>query len=232
MLSSSLVLLASFFLTSSNQDGGATPPPAAPASPAVPASPEKPSLEVTVPTLPNTSCPIMGKPVSSKLYTDTDRGRIYVCCKSCIPKIRADLEPAYRSAYPTTKKAGNTKCPVTGDPVEGSSVTVELQGYEIALCCQDCVAAATENAQIVLARALEPDLVDLENEACPVTGEAVAKNTFAIVSDTLIRLSSADCIEKVREDPSGVLEKAKSLRKDAPAKDDAKPKSSSEGGGR
>ena len=68
------------------QDAPPPPPPAA--------------LEVTVPQFPNPTCPIMGKPISDKLWTDTDKGRIYICCKACIKKIVAAPDKAYQTLRP------------------------------------------------------------------------------------------------------------------------------------
>src|SRR5262249_51199268 len=69
-----------------------------------------PAPTVTVPTFENATCPIMGRPSSKALFADTAHGRIYVCCPPCIGKIGLDPERAYRAAFPTTKKAGNTVC--------------------------------------------------------------------------------------------------------------------------
>ena len=70
---------------------------------APPSAPKQPA--VSVPIFPNPSCPIMGKPISTKLFTDTEMGRIYVCCKSCFKDVLADVPIAYRTAYPTDKKS-------------------------------------------------------------------------------------------------------------------------------
>ena len=57
---------------------------------------EPPSTGITVPMFPNTTCPIMGKPASTKLFAETEKGRIYICCKSCVKDILADVDTAYR----------------------------------------------------------------------------------------------------------------------------------------
>jgi hypothetical protein len=38
------------------------------------------------------TCPVMGGKVSKKLYADVNGYRVYVCCKGCIAKIKADPE--------------------------------------------------------------------------------------------------------------------------------------------
>lgn len=179
-------------------------------APALSLPAQDPAPAVVVPAYPNSTCPIMGKAISARLYTDTVRGRIYVCCKSCIPKIQADVETAYKSSYPTTTKLNNALCPVTGKPVPAENPpSVVLQGREIALSSPDCVTKAQEEAQIVLALAANPKWTDLRNAVCPVTGKPVAKNSFVVIGDTLVRLAAPDLLETVRKDPAAVLKKAR-----------------------
>ena len=42
----------------------------------------KPSLQKT--------CPVMGEPINNELYVDHAGKRIYVCCKACLSKVKAD----------------------------------------------------------------------------------------------------------------------------------------------
>lgn len=37
-----------------------------------------------------TTCPVMGGAVNSKLYVDYEGKRIYACCKGCLPEIKKD----------------------------------------------------------------------------------------------------------------------------------------------
>src|SRR5690606_22026009 len=101
---------------------------------------------VTVPTFPNSTCPIMGKRASLPLFADTEQGRIYVCCKPCIRKVHADVQTAYKTAYPTTKDLANKVCPVSGEPIGAQSVALVLQGLRIRLCCEGCLAEARQHA--------------------------------------------------------------------------------------
>ena len=39
---------------------------------------------------PQTTCPVTGSPIDSKLYVDANGYRIYVCCGGCIAAIKAD----------------------------------------------------------------------------------------------------------------------------------------------
>jgi hypothetical protein len=216
-----LTTLAVAALALSGRPSWADDPAPAPQNPApANSAPKPPAPVVTVPTFENATCPIMGRPSSKVLFTDTEKGRIYVCCPPCIPKIKADSARAYAAAYPTLKKAGNAVCPVTGDKIEGEAIAVVLQGYEISLCCKDCVKKAQANSQIVLTKVLKPNVVDLGNLTSPVSGKAVADNVFVLVDNDLIHLAAASEIEEVKRDP----EKARKAAKDIVAKQQAEAK--------
>jgi hypothetical protein len=187
-------------------------PGAAGADPSKPAGDAPKAAEppaVAVPVVMNPNCPIMGKPSSALLFTDTEKGRIYLCCAPCARKVRKDPDRAYEAAFPTSRKAGNTVCPVTGKAVDGKSPTVVLQGVEIAVATEDAKKLAPSMAQIVLAKALDPGVREVGNVNCPITGKPVAVNAYCLVGKDLVRLSSAECVEDVRKDPERALAKAR-----------------------
>ena len=39
---------------------------------------------------PQTTCPVMGKPIDSSLHVDVGGYRIFVCCSACIAPIKAE----------------------------------------------------------------------------------------------------------------------------------------------
>lgn len=180
------------------------------AAPAAPAS--APAPRVRVPVHANASCPIMGKPISERLFAETPRGRIYICCKSCVKDILADVETAYTTAFPRDEVHANKRCPVTGDEIGKDSVRVRLQGHDFAV--RDAAAAelARKESQLVLARLLEPALDDLGNTVCPVTGKPVVPNALVVIDGRLIRLSSPKLVEQIEKDPDPVLKRALELR--------------------
>jgi hypothetical protein len=153
----------------------------------------------------------MGKPASGALYAEVTEGRVYVCCAPCVKKVLKDPGRAYQAAYPTVKPAGNTVCPISGDAIPKDAPTVTVQGISIAISKKELAAAVLAETQVALAKAMDPKLVDVGNPTCPVTGEAVAKNTFAVVDGALIRLSSREAVEKVREDPASYVAKARQI---------------------
>lgn len=186
---------------------------------------------VTVPAYPNATCPVMGKAASTKLFVDTQFGRIYVCCVACNKKIRQDPAGMYKAAYPKVEKVGNTICAVTGEPIKGEAERVILQGREINLCCKDCIKTAQENPQVTLAKAMDSSLKDLGNTTCPVTGKPVEKNTIVVIDKSIVHLSSSKCIEQVQQDPAGMLKKATPADKASESKPaDKKPSGSGHDG--
>jgi hypothetical protein len=168
--------------------------------------------QVVVPSFPNSTCPIMGKAISSKLFTETAYGRIYMCCKSCTKKIQNDVQTAYKTAYPTVKKVENALCPITGKAIGKDAVKVLLQGHELSVYCAECVDDAKANAQLVLFKASNPKAKDLTNKTCPVTSQPVERNAFCVINDVIVHLSSLDCVEEVRKAPKAVLAKANEIK--------------------
>ncbi|MDZ4771947.1 MAG: hypothetical protein SGI72_02310 [Planctomycetota bacterium] len=167
---------------------------------------------VQVPAFPNSTCPIMGKPISTRLFTDTKYGRIYICCKACVKDIQADVEHTYRTAYPATQKLENETCPVTGTKIGKDAVRVLLQGRDFSVADKAAAAIAIDDAQATLAKLLDTKLVDVGNATCPITGDAVAKNVIAVIDGRIVRFASAKAVEEAKKEPEKVLAKALELR--------------------
>lgn len=167
---------------------------------------------VQVPAFPNTTCPVMAKPISTRLYTDTKFGRIYICCKACVKDIQADVEHTYRTAYPTTEKLENKTCPVTGKAITKDAARVELQGRDFLVADKAAAVVALDDAQATLAKLADPKLVDVGNATCPTTGEPVARNTIALIDGHIVRFATVKAIEAAKTDAKVTLAKARELR--------------------
>lgn len=201
-------LLIAMVLTVSASVARAEDPPPAPKPPA---APERPAPVVSVPTFQNTTCPIMGKPSSLALFTDTaDHGRIYVCCMPCVPKIKRDQDRAYTAAYPTVRRVGNTTDPLTGRALGEDAVTLSLQGYEIRVAPQS-VKRTKANAQIVLTLLLRANVLDVGNLRSPISNQPVVDNVFVLIDNDLVRLAAATEVEDVKRDPERARRTAKEI---------------------
>jgi hypothetical protein len=154
----------------------------------------------------------MGKPTKADLFVETDHGRVHVCCKMCLKKVEADKEAMYKKAYPTSKPVGNKACPSSGEALDKKAATVTIQGYEIGLCCNDCAKPVLENSLILLAKLTNPKVNDVGNTTDPTNGKPVANNSFVLIGDDLVHLSSQDSVEAVKKDPKAALAKAKQAK--------------------
>jgi len=163
------------------------------------------------PIYPNPACPIMGKPISTALHTDTELGRFYVCCKACYVDIHADVDAAYASAYPSEKRIENTHCPLTGAQLGERAPRVRLQGFDFAVRDEATAKRARANAQLALVRLHQPQLVDLGNTLCPITGTPVVANAFALIDGHIVHLSNPKLVAEVEAAPAQVLAKARTL---------------------
>jgi len=177
---------------------------------------QQPTAEV--PAAPNATCPIMGKKVSLPLFVDTELGRIWVCCKPCFKKVLKDVPKAHQTAYPVVEAVANTVCPVSGEAIGEPKVEITLQQKRFFVCCHGCVAPARADAQAVLAKLAEPQLIDVGNDLCPITGTKVAPNQFVVIAGHLVRLADGKAVEACKQDPEGTLTKAKQLAKAQPPK--------------
>jgi hypothetical protein len=170
-----------------------------------------PPPPVEVPIHPNSTCPIMGKPISTRLFVDTELGRFWVCCKACYVDIEADVRLAHQTAYPVVQRLELQTCPVTGEVLPEEPTTVILQGFEIPVCCPPCAAELRRESQRYLALLGNAELEDLANPLCPVSGEAVVANAYCTIGTVLVRLSSPLHLEAVQQDPTAVLAKARAI---------------------
>lgn len=166
---------------------------------------------VDVPAFPNVSCPIMGKPISQKLFVDTPKGRIWVCCKACNVDVLADPTTAHAASFPKVEKVENTVCPVSGEAIPKDAPRVVLQGFDFAVSKKEHVEKAIASSQIVLAKLREPKLADLGNLTCPISGEPVSANAFVVVDGVLVRLAREKLVEDVRKEPAKALAKAREI---------------------
>jgi hypothetical protein len=166
---------------------------------------------VEVPTFPNATCPIMGKKVSLPLFVDTELGRIYVCCKPCFKKIRANVGTAHKTAYPVVEALQNKTCPVSGEPIGEGAVEITLQGFRFRVCCEGCVAAARLHSQVVLTKLRRAKVVDVGNRTCPLSGKPVSPQAFALVGEKMIHLAAPELVEQVAQDPQATLTKAEGI---------------------
>lgn len=188
---------------------------AAPAAIAGPGDTVREDLTVTVPVYKNTTCPIMGRPASNRLFVDVKGGRIYICCLPCVPKIKEKPAKSLAAAYPVVKAVGNTTCPVTGKALLQGHPFVVLQGRKIGVFDAAAKAIAEKHAQVTLVKALRKNVVDVKNTICPISRTAVAPNMIVLVGKNIVHLSSLRVVRKVRQDAKAALTAARASARSA-----------------
>jgi len=83
---------------------------------------------------PQSKCPIMGEEIDKSLYVDTDCCRIYVCCKGCIEKVKADPKAAIKKIIEAGEKPECLpSCPMKSAAAakgKGSASGIKIIGTE------------------------------------------------------------------------------------------------------
>lgn len=167
---------------------------------------DKPS----VPFYGNEKCPLMGKPVNKRWSIDHEGQRIYLCCRNCWKKAKAEPAKYVEKAYPKdkVKKISPKVCPIMGKPIKGEGKKVTWQGHELTMCCKRCVAAFTKEPNKRLTLILNKDIKDVKNTICPVMPEdKVEPDLFFIYKKKLINICCDSCVTDAQDDPEKYLKK-------------------------
>jgi len=91
---------------------------------------------------PQTTCPVMGGKINTKVFVDYGGDRVYFCCKGCPEKFSktpekylAKLEKEGITLARTPKP--QEMCPVMGGKVD-KAVYADYQGKRVYFCCKGC----------------------------------------------------------------------------------------------
>ncbi len=86
------------------------------------------------------TCPVMGGKINKDLFVDHDGKRVYVCCKGCIGKVKADPEKYIKKIEAEGKTVASlqTSCPVMGGKIN-KDLYVDHEGKRIYVCCEGCI---------------------------------------------------------------------------------------------
>ncbi len=152
----------------------------------------------------NPLCPVMEEAIDFSQSMETDDGPVFVCCKGCVGKMKAD--PAkYETAIAAQRKAlakrpkVQVACPMSGDPID-ADLFAEVDGKKIYTCCKNCAAKyakAPEKYKAGLASSYT------YQTKCPVSGEAISPAAFATMpSGFKIYTCCEKCAEKMQANPS------------------------------
>jgi len=89
------------------------------------------------------ACPMSGKPCNPDQSTEIDGVKVSFCCENCkgaVDKADDKVAKALGGDNMTKAVTAQTKCPVSGKPIDVSK-TVDYQGKTVYFCCGNCPAA-------------------------------------------------------------------------------------------
>lgn len=171
-----------------------------PAKPAQEAGAPKP--DAAKPALPE--CPVMGEEVDFSVFTMTDTGPVYFCCRDCIKKFEANPQK-YAAKVEAQRKALaalpriQTKCPVSGKPIDKSAF-IEQDGKKIYFCCKNCPGLYQKEPAKYKAK-LEASFT--YQTRCPVSGKEIDPAVFEDLADgTRVYFCCKDCPKAFLKDPA------------------------------
>jgi YHS domain-containing protein len=89
-------------------------------------------------------CPLSGEPVDEKSFAMVDGEKVFTCCDRCADSLKED--PKKYEAKIAASYTYQTKCPVSGEPIDpASSLAVGDDGAKVYFCCGKCAGRFEED---------------------------------------------------------------------------------------
>jgi YHS domain-containing protein len=163
--------------------------------------------------LQNAKCPIGGKKIDGKTFTDFQGVRVHFCCPGCDKKFQKDPASGLaKLGLKVTKGAkgkpvvdlANAKCPIMGGTAK-DNVVKEIAGVHVHYCCPGCdrkLQQAPAKGLAKLGYRYIPAIVDLQNKSCPISGEPVDGKTFVDHDGIRVQVCCPGCDKKFKRDPA------------------------------
>ncbi len=82
------------------------------------------------------TCPLSGKPVGKKVFTEQLGQKVYFCRNDC--KGKFDSDPSKYKADLANSYWYQTKCPVMGEEIDPKAFTTLAEGRKVFFCCMAC----------------------------------------------------------------------------------------------
>lgn len=181
-------------------------------APAVSAQQEKPAaqpadaaaVKVAKPLVPQTACPVSGKPLGTKAdFVNYQGHRIYTCCEKCPAKITAfpDLWLFRMASAGYAPENVQTTCPVSGEALENKDHFVEVGSMKIYACCEKCVKKIKADP----ARAMDTMQGRKPQANCPVSGKPISGTDSFEFQGATIKTCCPKCPETFKAEPEKYL---------------------------
>jgi YHS domain-containing protein len=84
------------------------------------------------------TCPVSGDPVDPKVSTDYNGEKVQFCCKKCVEPFTKDA--AKYKAKLAASYTYQTKCPISGEPIDPKASAKMPAGETVYFCCTKCAA--------------------------------------------------------------------------------------------
>jgi Cu+-exporting ATPase len=102
------------------------------------------------------TCPVSGDAIDAAVSVEHDGNPVFFCCRECLSKFQADPD-AYRGKL-AASYTYQTKCPVTGKPIDpGVSFTMP-EGERAYFCSEACKATFRRDPASYAAKLAEQGL--------------------------------------------------------------------------
>lgn len=157
----------------------------------------------------------MGKPVIL-----VHEGReVKFCCAGCKPKFEADPDKYLKKIDAAVVEQQSASypldtCLISGDKLGDEPIDFVYENRLVRFCCDMCVDGFLKNPNAGLAKlneaAAKAQLADYPAKKCPVSGQdlgSMGKPIDMMVGHRLVRLCCAGCVDKVKENPVGMIHK-------------------------
>ncbi|MEW6237778.1 MAG: YHS domain-containing protein [Candidatus Omnitrophota bacterium] len=165
---------------------------------------------------PQSKCPVMAGKVDEKNSVEYMGYLIKTCCPDCIAAVKKDPlgaiqkirangeEPALAANFKT-----QTVCPLSGKPVNDEAYVIK-NNVMVKFCCPDCKAKFVKDWDKSLAAMLKkgeaPIILTMAQTACPLSGEAINKDSAVEYKGKKVYFCCDDCQAKFNASPEKYLQ--------------------------
>ena len=153
-------------------------------------------------------CPVMGEDINFATSFATDDGPIYVCCKGCFKKLKANPEKyatkvaAQREALAKMVRV-QVKCPLCSESVDPTSF-VEKDGEKVYTCSEKC--AGQYKADPAKYKGKLAGSYTYQTK-CPVSGKAIDPTASTkLATGETVHFCCGGCIKKFNASPGSFVE--------------------------
>lgn len=153
-------------------------------------------------------CPVMGEDINFATSFATDDGPIYVCCKGCFKKLKANPEKyatkvaAQREALAKMVRV-QVKCPLCSESVDPTSF-VEKDGEKVYTCSEKC--AGQYKADPAKYKGALAGSYTYQTK-CPVSGKAIDPTASTkLATGETVHFCCGGCIKKFNASPGSFVE--------------------------